>query len=83
MDVWKPSRERKEEKDWNHGSPVMLSLRSKINKLTKDNFEKLSREIFQLEIDSAETMQGLVELLFKNMVMDVTFGVYMANYLKG
>ena len=74
---------RKEEKDWNYGSPVMLSLRSKINKLTKDNFEKLSREIFQLEIDSAETMQGLVELLFKNMVMDVTFGVHMANYLKG
>lgn len=71
--VWKPSSKRKEDKDWIRGTSIMLAMRSKINKLTEQNYEKLSAEIFRLDIDTKETMEGLVDLLFKNMIYDATF----------
>lgn len=71
--VWKPRKHRVDNKEWSQESVIMSALRLKINKLTEQNFETFSKDIFQYEIDSNKTMQGLVEMLFDNMVLDVTF----------
>lgn len=69
--VWKSRRMKgKSSCGEDNDSANMLKLRSLINKLSAEKYEKLSKRILEIEIDSFKTMYTLTTLLFEKMIIE-------------
>ncbi|XP_076888763.1 eukaryotic translation initiation factor 4G-like [Bidens hawaiensis] len=55
-------------------------LKSILNKLTPQNFEKLFEQVKQVNIDNADTLSGVIGQIFDKALMEPTFVEMYANF---
>lgn len=67
--AWKPDRSKNEETT----EALIKKARGMLNKLTPQNFEKISSEFLELKIDTEEKLRKLIELIFDKAVDEPAF----------
>jgi translation initiation factor 4G len=73
----------KKGKNGDENELIIANVKSILNKLSKDNFDKLSTRLFNIELDSVELVQGVILTIFDKAINEPHFGeVYAEMCLK-
>jgi translation initiation factor 4G len=76
--AWKPARFLKGEEmtdDEHKTEELYKKVRGVLNKLTPQKFETLVSQVRELQIDTAERLQGVIDLVFEKAVDEPNFSV--------
>ncbi|EDO32341.1 predicted protein, partial [Nematostella vectensis] len=58
---------------------VMRKFRGILNKITPQNFKKLVEQVMNLEIDTAEKLEGIIDIVFEKAIREPRYCVVYAN----
>ncbi|XP_048581681.1 eukaryotic translation initiation factor 4 gamma 1-like isoform X2 [Nematostella vectensis] len=58
---------------------VMRKFRGILNKLTPQKFKKLTEQVMELEIDTSEKLEGIIDIIFEKAISEPGFSVAYAN----
>ncbi|KAM7445324.1 regulation of mRNA cap binding [Porites harrisoni] len=58
---------------------LFRKVRSILNKLTSQNFQTLTQQIIDLDIDTPERLEGAIDLIFEKAIDEAAFSVAYAN----
>ncbi|XP_063071902.1 E3 ubiquitin-protein ligase Midline-1-like isoform X2 [Engraulis encrasicolus] len=82
---WKPSMMRKVARETFNDPEALKTeelfckVRSILNKLMPQTFQKLMKQVYQLTIDTEERLKGVIELVFEKAIGEPNFSVAYAN----
>ncbi|XP_065575057.1 eukaryotic translation initiation factor 4 gamma 3-like [Artemia franciscana] len=62
---------------------LKYSIRGKLNKLTPENFEKVSKDIWAIEVDTEERLRAIVQIFFDKVVDEQLYAPQYAELCKG
>ena len=86
--AWKPSLkssiincgpEKEDDSEQIKTQALLKRLRSILNKLTPQNFQKLMKQVTELPIDTEERLKGAIDLIFEKAILEPSFSVAYAN----
>ena len=71
--AWKPDLSRKRDTNEESADALIKRARGMLNKLTPQNFDKISRQFLSVEIDTGEKLKRMIELIFDKAVDEPAF----------
>ena len=61
---------------------LIKKVKGVMNKLSKDNFDRLSEELYEIEINNKELVQEVINIIFKKAISEPCFGEIYASLCK-
>lgn len=68
---WKPSALQEKEED--EAKTILKQMNSNLNKLAKENLDKISKKMIEGLIDNAEVLVGVIDLIYDKALEETKF----------